>query len=160
MVIDELIDNLVARLASEGAVLEPHDHENSISALEQRLPAPLPPSFRSLVTRYSFLAFEIASLELFGNADEEAHGDWAHHLFADKNLSPALLANGYIQFARPDTGSYDPICFDTRRKQGNGEYPLVWIDHESVLCRSKVIIRKELAPSFVQFVQAYLMPAQ
>ena len=34
------------------------DHINWIEPLEARLPAPLPPAYRSLVTRYIFPAFE------------------------------------------------------------------------------------------------------
>ena len=157
--VNTLIDNLAAKLAAEGAYIEPHDHEDSIAALEQRLPSPLPPAFRALVSRYSFLAFEICSVEIFDNTGEESRDDWAYRLFADKTLSATLLTSGYLQFARPATGSYDPICFDTKRKRGDGEYPVVWIDHEGILCRDKIVVRAELAPSFVELVQAYLMSA-
>ena len=150
---NELIDNLAAKLIAAGNYIEPHSSLNSISALEQRLPSSLPPSFHSLVTRYSFLPFKIESLELFGNIPGEAQ-NWLDCLFADKALSSVLLTNGYIQFARPDTGSYDPICFDTKRS--DEEYPIVWIEHEGILCYDRIIIRTEIAPSFVHLVQAYL----
>lgn len=154
--VDELVDQFAVKLIADGAYIEPHDHSGGIASLEQRLPGVLPSSFRSLVTRYSFPVFEAAPLEIFGNTGEDNSDDWRHRLFADKVLSSVLLANGYIQFARPDTGSYDPICFDTKRKRSNGEYPVVWIDHEGILCYDKIIVRTETTPSFVHLVQAYL----
>ena len=150
MTVDRLIDNFAADLAAAGAYIERHDHEKNIVALDARLPDLLPPPFRSLVMRYSFLAFEIGTLQVFGNTGEEDHEEWSYSLFADKILSPALLTHGYIQFARLKTGSYDPICFDTKRKRGDGESPIVWIDHEGILCYDQIVVRGELAPSFVQ----------
>ena len=156
MKVDKLIDNLAAKLAAEGAYIEPCDHAGSVTALEQRLPNPLPPSFRSLVTRYSFLPFEVKPIKVFGNTEEQFQDEWAGRLFADRLMSSTLLTNGYIQFACPDTGSYDPICFNTQRKRSDGEYPIVWIDHEGILCYDKISVNAEIAPSFVHLVQAYL----
>lgn len=63
-----------------------------------------------------------------------------------------LLQHGYLQFARPDTGDYDPICFDTRRRLKGGEHPVVRVDHESILCNKRIGTVTEIAPSFLKFV--------
>jgi len=42
------------------------------------------------------------------------------------------LNSGYLQFARPASGGYDPICFAMRRPSGNREFPIVRLDHEEI----------------------------
>lgn len=154
--VDMLMDNFAASLTLSGTFIEPGAPLFDLAALESRLPGLLPPSFRSMVLRYRFLAFEVKPLWFFGNTGEETTEEWRVALSADKFLSHTLLMHGYVQFARLDTGSYDPICFDTKRGRSDGEYPIVWIDHEGILCNDKILIRGEIAPSLADFVQNYL----
>lgn len=73
-------------------------------------------------------------------------------IFEDKIMSLFLLDKGYLQFARPDCGSYDPICFNTNKKRGD-EYEIVRICHESILCNNKLKIINVIAPSFRRWVE-------
>jgi hypothetical protein len=59
---------------------------------------------------------------------------------------------GFIQFARPGDGSYDPICFDARRSANNREYPIVRLNHENILCRNEIGSPKNIAASFYRLV--------
>ena len=136
--------------------IQKQDGIDWVEAVEAKLSAKLPPSFRSLVTRYVYPEFKAQGLWFFANTSEQVADEWREWLFKDKALSGGLLREGYIQFARPDTGSYDPICFDTQHKTKDGECPIVWIDHEDILCKGKNCVYKEIAPSFVEFVQDYL----
>jgi hypothetical protein len=136
--------------------IQKRDDIDWIEALEANLPGPLSPSFRSLVTRYVYPAFSVGGLWLFANTREQASNDWRIWLWQDKYLSRGLLTNGCIQFARPDTGSYDPICFDTRNRAKDGECPIVRIDHEGILCDDRLVIISQVAPSFSDFVEDYL----
>src|SRR5690606_21606695 len=95
-----------------------------IESLETGLPRPFPPSFRSLVTRYMFPAFDLGPVHLFANTGEpELEEELAARLFADPAMSEGLLANGFVQIGRPVDGSYDPVCFDTKLRRGGGESP-------------------------------------
>ncbi len=71
-------------------------------------------------------------------------------------LSELLIPAGYVQIGRLDTGDFDAICFDLNRKAQNREYPIVQVDHEDILCNSKVRVAGELWPSFVQLVESAL----
>jgi len=66
-------------------------------------------------------------------------------------IADELLPAGYLQFGNPHEGNYDPICFDTN-KISNNEYPIVQIDHEEILCRSRIRVVKEVAPSFLELI--------
>ena len=53
----------------------------------------------------------------------------------DRIIADATLKAGYIQFTRPESGSYDPICFDATHAVSDREFPIVRLDHEEILCR-------------------------
>jgi hypothetical protein len=72
-------------------------------------------------------------------------------IFRDQVLAVTTLRNGYIQFARPETGSYDPICFDARKRGANREFAIVRLDHEEILCNERIREVEKVADSFFKF---------
>jgi len=126
------------------------DHINWIEPLETKLPSRFPSSFRSLVTRYEFPAIEVGPLILFANTSGGTYYQLRERIFADKSLSHCLLQNGLIQFGLPNTGSYDPVCFDTRKPAH--ESPILWLDHEEILCNERICVVQEVAKSFYDLV--------
>ncbi len=129
------------------------DRIDWIEPLEARLGIRFPLSFRSLVTRYEFPAFEVGPLFLLANTSVGVYDELRDRIFRDEILSQCLLSSGLIQFAVPDTGSYDPVCFDIQRSQSNGESPIVRLDHEAILCDDQIVVVKEVAESFAGFVE-------
>jgi hypothetical protein len=79
--------------------------------------------------------------------------------FRDRSLAALLLARGYVQFARPDTGTFDPVCFATGERAHNREYRMVVLDHEDALRFSRIRILDGVAPSFRRFVERVLAGA-
>lgn len=128
-----------------------------VEPLEAKLPQPFPKSFRSLVTRYIFPQVELGSLQLLANTPESVEElyELRTGIFEDKYLSECLLQAGFVQFARPAGGGYNPICFDTNRRGANAEYPVVIIDHEAIFCHSQIKVA-EVSPSFISVVMKYL----
>lgn len=47
---------------------------------------------------------------------------------------------------------YDPVCFDVKTRNKNGDCRIVKIDHEEILCNNRIKVIAELAPSFYQLV--------
>ena len=131
-----------------------------IDALGTRLPFPFPPSFQSLVRRYAYPDFTVGPLWLLANTGQPLYHEMSEGILGDGHLSRTLMEHGYLQFARPDTGGYDPVCFDTRRKSEGGEYPIVRIDHEAILCYDHIGNVEELAPSFLAFVREVVEKAE
>jgi hypothetical protein len=115
------------------------------------LPKRYPISFLSLVTRYRFSAFEINRIRFFANTGQNNEDEMAQAIFQDSIIFSTLTGNGYIQFARPADGSYDPICFATNKPAKNREYPIVRIDHEQILCYNRIGKAQPLFQSFLQF---------
>ncbi len=131
------------------------EHAPWIETLEAALPLPFPRSFRSLVLRYAYPSLAIGPLQLFANTGEDRHDEMSQVILRDKRFSQTLLQHGYLQFARPDTGCYDPICFNTRIKSHRHEYPIVRMDHESILWDGRIRYVREIALSFLDFVMGF-----
>src|ERR1700738_169840 len=69
-------------------------------------------------------------------------------VFRDPGISVPLLRAGFVQFGRPATGSYDPVCFDLNRNSKDGECPVVRLDHEVALMQERVQVVADLSDSF------------
>ena len=123
---------------------------------ETNLPRQLPASFRSLVTRYTFPTFAIAGISFYENKGAGSPDELSAAIFKDRIMAGVILKSGYIQFARPESGSYDPICFDARHAVKNREFPIVRLDHEAILCRSQIRVVSTLAESFYRLVADFV----
>jgi hypothetical protein len=156
MNITQLMDQLVVKVDPSKVIFSRIAEAAWIEVLESKLPSRLPTSFRSLVTRYAFASFDIGPLRVFGNTGLDEEDDLNVAIFRDPTMAPALLKNGYIQFARPDTGSYDPICFDARKSAANREFAIVRLDHEQILCNDRIKVVEKVADSFFRFAQRVL----
>jgi SMI1 / KNR4 family (SUKH-1) len=149
MTVNELIDRFVIAVAQTGGTFQSIDDAPWIAALEQKLPRSLPLSFRALVTRYAFVPFEVGGLSFYANAGTDDHDELSVAIFRDRFIAGATLKAGYIQFARPADGSYDPICFDIRNSVR--ESPIVRLDHEEILCYERIRVSQAVSRSFYRF---------
>ena len=131
------------------------DLRGRITDLEKRLPSGFPPSFRSLITRYAFLPFEVGPIMLYGNTGEDTSWELTTKMFSDSFMSSFLLQRGFIQFGNPYFYNYDPVCFDSTRAV-RSEYPIIQFDHEAILCNSKVHVVKKISPSFLEFAEEFI----
>ena len=123
------------------------DDASWLAEVERRLPFPLPPTLRSLVSRYLFPTFDAGTLMFFSvGCDSDRLREFRWAIQGDRYMSPFLLKNGFVQFARPAGGSYDPVCFDFRGSRRKREPSVVRIDHEEILCNERLRILETIAP--------------
>lgn len=123
-----------------------------VEELVQKLPQSWPKPFRSLIERYRFCNFEIGPVMLFANSGHQLFYELSDRVFKDKGIFSMLHKNGLLQFGLPHETNYDPICFDMKRRN-RGDAPIVQLDHEEILLRSRIRIVQEIAASFVEFMQ-------
>ena len=133
----------------------PMDCSAWVDPFTGKLSKKLPPSYLSLINRYAFPAFELGPIMFYSNTGQEIAWELSNKIFSDEHLSSILQRHGLLQIGNPYFYNYVPICFDGKTGKGN-EYPLVQIDHESILCDSKVKVIKEIAPSFESFVESVI----
>jgi hypothetical protein len=152
---DELIDSFAAMIKGHGVPIRQEDNLSRLTAFEQKLPRRIPQSFESFLARYSFAAFDVLGITLFG-WDSDLNKYIVEAAAPKNSLSELLIPAGYVQIGRPDTGDFDAICFDLNRQVQNREYRIVQVDHEDILCNWKVRVTGERWPSFVKFIESAL----
>jgi hypothetical protein len=138
----------VARLRQLGTVVEFVTDAAWVPQLERRFKRGLPPLYRSLLLRFCFASREVGEVELFGNLGWPDEHDITVAPFSDPLLSTWLIDRGYIQFGRPATGSYDPVCFDYSVEVRGSEPTIVSLNHEDVLLDRKKVRKRTVAASF------------
>ena len=126
------------------------DHTARIQQLETRMGRPFPISFRELITRYSFPAFDCGPLTFFANTGLDLFRELSVRLFLDRHLSPVLLEAGYIQIGNPFFPNYDPVCLAPGAGQQEGA--VVQFDHEMILQHGVIETVSILAPSFADLL--------
>jgi len=123
-----------------------------LGKLYARLPAPFPPLFESLVLSYRWAEVDLQSCRLLANPPGPDLNGLLHEISKDSGLWDALLPAGYIQFGRGPDLDYDPVCFDIKSRNRDGDYKIVKIDHEEILCNYRVKVVGELAPNFAELM--------
>jgi hypothetical protein len=126
-----------------------------LPALEARLPYPLPPTFRVLISSYVFPSFECGPLTFYSVGAEEPDQDteFQFAVLRDWTMNGVLWQHGRLPFARPADWSYDPVCFDCRHLSPSIEPAVVRIDHEQILCHGRIRVISLLASAFDQLVE-------
>jgi hypothetical protein len=124
----------------------------ALNPLYQELPARLPPLFEELALSYRWAEVDLESYRLVANPPGPDLRGLLSEMGSDPHLWEALIPAGFIQFSKGPGLDYDPVCFDTRSRSSSGDYRIVKIDHEGILCNYRVKIVDELAPSFEQLV--------
>jgi hypothetical protein len=124
--------------------------------VERRLPFRLPPTFRSLIARYWFPSFEVGPLTLHSvgvSSPDENGMEFRLAIFKDPFMSPFLLKNGLLPFARPVDWSYDPVCFDFRSANKKSEPAVLRVDHEEILCHERIRVVESISPAFHELME-------
>lgn len=125
---------------------------SQLDILYEKLPARLPPLFEQLVLSYRWAEVDLQSYRLLANPPGVDLSGLLCEISQDPVIWGSLQQNGYIQFAKGHDLDYDPVCFDLSARKKNGEYEIVKIDHEQILCNSRVKVVKKMAPSFRELV--------
>lgn len=118
-----------------------------------------PELYEKLLLSYRWRAVDLCGLaRLFGNPP----GPLAEGLFAAIVADPlhrtVLLPAGIVPVARaPDDN--DLICFNTTNRSVRRDYPLVQIDHEVLVCRERILNRRQLWPTFRSFAEIVVATA-
>jgi hypothetical protein len=107
-----------------------------------------PPLYEALITAYRWSEVDLGKYLLLANEPSSDLAPLVRCIRAEEGFFATLASHGYWQFGRADNGDFDPICFDFRHRQRNGDCRVVRIDHEDILCRCRIREVDELAPNF------------
>jgi hypothetical protein len=119
-----------------------------LESLYIKLPARLPRLYEQLILSYRWAEVDLGRFTLLANPPGEGFDGLLQYLHFDDLLE----ASSYVRFARGCDGDYDPVCFDLGQRRQGGDCPIVKLDHEQILCNSRIRKVAELAPSFRDLV--------
>ena len=125
---------------------------HALEPIYAELPARFPPLYELLVLSYRWAEVDLNSYRLLANPPGPDLSGLLQNISRDQGLWNALIPAGFIQFGKGADVDYDPVCFDVKSRRKSGDYRVVKIDHEAILCNNRVKIVGELAPSFEQLV--------
>ena len=148
-----LTESIVAALEAKGNPFEAAE-VTWLAKLEESFGLTLPATFRELVAHFIFPEFDVSGVTVFSNLNDGSDSDITVAPFADKVIFSWLKSHRFVQFGRPDTGIYDPVCFDVSKRPRDPV--VVIVDHEDILLERKFVHLKQIALSFTDLVNAEL----
>jgi hypothetical protein len=153
---DYIVDKFAERVNRQNAGIQAFSEISWVDGISSRLPAKFPPSFVSLISRYKFDDFEAEDIWFYANRGDKTWEDLSGAIFRDEIMFRVTTSHGFIHFARPADGSYDPLCFNIRRRNNSGECPIVRLDHEAILQLEQIHVVDNISPSLLRFMEAYV----
>lgn len=136
-----------------------HTSRGALADLYAVLPARLPHLYEQLLLSYRWPETDLGPF-LLANPIGPGLAGFLEELKGDPVLWAVLIPSGWIRFGMGPDLNYDPVCFDTRRRRKDGDYRVVQLDHEELLCNSRIKEAAELAPSFRELVQRTVVEAR
>ena len=130
--------------------------ENSdLHDIEITLPAGIqfPNVLKVLYGHHVFDSFEVGPIEFLSNRDGRL-SEFNQYFETNEKFIRACCAHQFLPFARCMTGSYDPVCFDLAvTRQSKRDFPVVIVDHESILLNRKKIKVRPVAKGLLSFMK-------
>ena len=111
-----------------------------------------PPLYEILILSYRWAEVDLGTYRLLANQPAEDLAPLLAIMQKDRGLWSTLIPNGYVPFGRGADLNYDPVCFDFRNRQKNGDCRIVRLDHEAILCDGRIGAVTEIAPNFRSLV--------
>jgi hypothetical protein len=149
--VKNLLEKYRQLLQKSGIEFEKLDSAPWIDLWEKNAGLKFPEVFRTLVTNFSYFPFSIGEIRLFSNMGIKHYDEMVEAISKDKIIYKQTRMNKYLHFARPEGGSYDPICFDLN-KATNNDAPIVLLDHKEMLCFDRVKVISKISDSFLNYV--------
>ena len=132
---------------------------NELAALYKLLPGPFPPLYEQLALSYRWLEVYLGNIVcLLPNSGGDSLIPLLAEITRDATFNRILLPQGLIPFGKA-VNRYDPICFDTRHATADGDYPIIRLEHEAILCNEQIGDSWQVAESFRTLVETVIVKA-
>lgn len=105
----------------------------------------LPPLYEALILSYRWGQVDLVTYRLLPNWPAQDFSPLLSTYQVYEGLRATLMPNGFFQFGQGPGVDFDPVCFDFRHRQKNGDCRIVKINHEDILIRSRINVIEELA---------------
>jgi hypothetical protein len=125
----------------------------ALTELYAVLPARLPPLYERLILSCRWPDVELGGYGMLANPGGPGLVGLLEAMQYDPGIWAELVPRGLIPFGRGPGFNWDPVCFDTRRRRAASDCRVVQLDHEAILCYSRIREAAELAPTFRELMR-------
>jgi len=142
---DPFEGDLVVRQLTDASALDP---------IYSVIPIKFPALLEKLLLSYRWHGADTGMFRLLANPPGSDLSVFLSQMIKDKVIHENCSKNGFVQFGWGTDFCYDPVCFDTRARERN--FPIVQLDHEQILCHSRIKDVATLAKNFEELVESVL----
>lgn len=138
----------------EGDLVTPQMTESSaLEAIYTIIPARFPSLFEKLLLSFRWYGADTGLFRIFPNPPGEDLSQFLSNMQRDQAMFEFCLQNGFVLFGLGPDLRHDAVCFDVRKSVHGRKYPVVKLDHEQILCNSRIKILENLAKNFDDLVR-------
>lgn len=124
----------------------------SLELIYAAIPIRFPSLLEKLLLSYRWYGADTNLCRVFPNPPGEDLTGFLSHMRSDKIMFEFCLQNGFVLFGLGPDMRHHAVCFDARKSAHGRKYPVVKLDHEQILCNSRIKIMEQLAKNFDELV--------
>lgn len=133
---------------------------SALEAIYAIIPIRFPSLFEKLLLSYRWYGADTGLFRIFQNPPGEDLSEFLSNMQKDKTMFEICLQNGFVMFGLGPDLRHDAVCFDVRKSAHGRKYPVVKLDHEQILCNSRIKIMENLARNFDELVRQAIESTQ
>lgn len=126
--------------------------KSALIAIYTTIPFKFPELFEELILSYRWYGADTGVFRLLPNPPGSDFAGFLYAMRKDKAIYEHCSKNGFVQMGWGTDFCYDPVCFDARKEVQDCNFPVVQLDHEEILCNSRIKVVEQLAISFRELV--------
>ncbi|HIA52850.1 MAG TPA: hypothetical protein EYN91_12305 [Candidatus Melainabacteria bacterium] len=133
---------------------------SALEAIYTVIPIRFPSLLEKLLLSYRWYGADTGLFRIFPNPPGEDLSEFLSNMRRDKAMFEICLQNGFVMFGLGPDLRHDAVCFDVRKSAHGRRYPVVKLDHEQILCNSRIKIVENLSKNFDDLVRQVIVSTQ
>lgn len=118
-----------------------------------KIPVRFPDLFEELLLSYRWHGADTGSFRIYPNPPGTDLSDFLANMLRDDVIFELCVKSGFVPLGKGPNLSYDPVCFDVSKGTQGRRFPIVKLDHEQILCNSRIKVIGHLAKDFDELVR-------
>lgn len=164
----ELLSKFVRCFADDGMssehegdlVIHQMTDASALEAIYENIPIRFPSLLEKLLLTYRWYGADTGLFRIFPNPPGSDFSEFISNMQRDNVMFDTCLKNGFVMFGLGPDMRHDAVCFDVRKSTHGRKYPVVKLDHEQILCNSRIKIIEVLSENFYELVRLVIESTQ
>jgi len=158
----ELLKKFVACFSEDGGnpldegvlVVTQTTDRSALDPVYAKIPERFPDLFEELLLTYRWHGADTGTFRIYPNPPGADLSAFLSNMLRDDAIFEACVKSGFVPFGKGSDLRYDPVCFDMNKGTHGRRFSIVKLDHEQILCNSRVKVVEHLAKDFGALVRS------